>query len=64
MKQRKVHVPTIVDWGWIEQVGLLEGIEPFLVNLLMGCKEDLCVWHEGGCSISKTLSIKNWWLSF
>lgn len=28
MKQRNVHVPVVVNWGWIEQVGLLEGIEP------------------------------------
>ncbi|CAH1453863.1 unnamed protein product [Lactuca virosa] len=30
MKQRKVHVPTLVDWHWIGQTGLMEGLEPYL----------------------------------
>ncbi|CAH1447366.1 unnamed protein product [Lactuca virosa] len=30
MKQRKVHVPAVVDWHWIGQTGLMEGIEPYL----------------------------------
>lgn len=30
MKQRKVHVPAVVDWHWMGQTGLMEGIEPYL----------------------------------
>ncbi|CAH1417055.1 unnamed protein product [Lactuca virosa] len=30
MKKRKVHVPVVVDWHWIGQTGLMEGIEPYL----------------------------------
>ncbi|CAH1433135.1 unnamed protein product [Lactuca virosa] len=30
MKQRKVHVPEVVDWHWIGKTGLMEGIEPYL----------------------------------
>ncbi|CAH1412457.1 unnamed protein product [Lactuca virosa] len=30
IKKRKVHVPTVVDWHWIGQTGLMEGIEPYL----------------------------------
>lgn len=30
MKQRKVHVHAVVDWHWIGQSGLMEGIEPYL----------------------------------
>ncbi|CAH1437018.1 unnamed protein product [Lactuca virosa] len=30
MKQRKVHVPAVVDWHWIGQTGLMEGIETYL----------------------------------
>ncbi|CAH1451257.1 unnamed protein product [Lactuca virosa] len=30
MKQRKVHVPAVVDWHWIGQTRLMEGLEPYL----------------------------------
>ncbi|CAH1418795.1 unnamed protein product [Lactuca virosa] len=36
MKQRKVQVPAVVDWNWIEQTGLLEGLEPFLEKSFAG----------------------------
>lgn len=36
MKQRKVHVPAVVNWHWIEQIGLLEGLEPFLDKSFAG----------------------------
>ncbi|CAH1422232.1 unnamed protein product [Lactuca virosa] len=29
MKQRKFHVPVVVDGQWIGQTGLMEGIEPY-----------------------------------
>ncbi|CAI9303858.1 unnamed protein product [Lactuca saligna] len=30
MKQRKVHVLAVVDWHWMGQTGLTEGIEPYV----------------------------------
>ncbi|CAH1440106.1 unnamed protein product [Lactuca virosa] len=30
LKQRKVHVPAVVDWQWMSETGLMEAIEPYL----------------------------------
>ncbi|CAI9303003.1 unnamed protein product [Lactuca saligna] len=32
LKERRVHVSTEINWNWIEEVGLLEAIEPYLIQ--------------------------------
>ncbi|CAH1433904.1 unnamed protein product [Lactuca virosa] len=30
LKQRKVHVPAVVNWQWFSETGLLEALDPYL----------------------------------
>lgn len=44
MKHRKGHVPAVVDWQWIDQTGLLEGISCIWLKTLLGYMANLCAW--------------------
>ncbi|CAH1423566.1 unnamed protein product [Lactuca virosa] len=64
LKQRKVHVPALVDWYWMSETGLMEAIEPYLEKVFNGIHgQFMCLgWRR--LSKFKRSSTKNWLLSF
>lgn len=54
MKERKVHVPAEVNWAWKDQVSLLEAIELFWFNPLMGFKGGFLYGKEEVVSKSRS----------